>query len=194
MLLPCENDQAKPDRFSRLARSTNLSKILESIRLSGPFQDRGPGCDAGVSSNLLRSPKVASYSLIRRFCANLLKLSKFQLQVKLNLIFLTGRKEEIPFQSFALRKISNNDQQKCTGAARARRRYFSWVLQWLVLSRDSLQGLRGFVPHLTQRTKSITGFPLPSTGQAIRPPGGFYRSSATSQQYHTPHFIANLCA
>ena len=26
--LPCENDQAKPDRISRLARSTNLSKIL----------------------------------------------------------------------------------------------------------------------------------------------------------------------
>jgi hypothetical protein len=35
MLLPCENDQAKPDPFSRLARSTNLSKILASIRLSG---------------------------------------------------------------------------------------------------------------------------------------------------------------
>jgi hypothetical protein len=35
VLLPCENDQAKPDPFSRLARSTNLSKILASIRLSG---------------------------------------------------------------------------------------------------------------------------------------------------------------
>jgi len=29
MLLPCENDQAKPDRFPRLACSTLLSKILE---------------------------------------------------------------------------------------------------------------------------------------------------------------------
>jgi hypothetical protein len=28
MLLPCENDQAKLDLFSRLACSTNLSKIL----------------------------------------------------------------------------------------------------------------------------------------------------------------------
>ena len=27
--LPCETDQAKPDRISRLARSTKLSKILE---------------------------------------------------------------------------------------------------------------------------------------------------------------------
>jgi hypothetical protein len=36
MLLPCENDQAKLDHFSRLACSTNLSKILKSgDRLSG---------------------------------------------------------------------------------------------------------------------------------------------------------------
>jgi hypothetical protein len=35
MLLPCENDQAKLDPFSRLACSTNLSKILSSYRLSG---------------------------------------------------------------------------------------------------------------------------------------------------------------
>ena len=38
--LPCENDQAKPDPFSRLARSTNLSKILTADRLSGPFGSR----------------------------------------------------------------------------------------------------------------------------------------------------------
>jgi len=36
--LPCENDQAKPDRFSRLARSTNLSKIL-----NGGSPERGRG-------------------------------------------------------------------------------------------------------------------------------------------------------
>ena len=35
ILLPCENDQAKLDPFSRLACSTNLSKILSSYRLSG---------------------------------------------------------------------------------------------------------------------------------------------------------------
>src|ERR1035438_3412482 len=40
VLLPCENDQAKPDPFSRLARSTNLSKILTAYRLSGPFGSR----------------------------------------------------------------------------------------------------------------------------------------------------------
>jgi hypothetical protein len=55
MLLPCENDQAKLDHFSRLACSTNLSKILESCPPERALLDRGPGCDAGVSSNLLRS-------------------------------------------------------------------------------------------------------------------------------------------
>ncbi len=51
-----ENDQAKPDLFSRLACSTLLSKILEAIRLSGALLDRGPGCYARVSSNLMRLP------------------------------------------------------------------------------------------------------------------------------------------
>jgi len=31
-------------------------RSLRVDRLSGLFWDRGPGCDAGVSSNLLRSP------------------------------------------------------------------------------------------------------------------------------------------
>ena len=39
----------------------------------------------------------------------------------------------------------------------------SRVMQWLVLSRVSLQGLQGHLPHLAQRTSSITlasHFPL----------------------------------
>jgi len=67
MLLPCENDQAKLDHFSRLACSTNLSKILEAVRLSGAFLDRGPSCDAGVSSNLLRSPLLPLQAMIGVF-------------------------------------------------------------------------------------------------------------------------------
>jgi hypothetical protein len=38
--------------------------------------------------------------------------------------------------------------------------------------RESLQGYQGLLPHLTQRTSITTCFPLPSTGQAHRPPGG----------------------
>ena len=40
--LPCETDQAKPDRISRLARSTNLSKILEGDSPERDPWDRGP--------------------------------------------------------------------------------------------------------------------------------------------------------
>ena len=84
MLLPCENDQAKLDHFSRLACSTNLSKILES----GPPERRPFGIEAQafakVSSNLLRSPKAAYESGFRRFCANLLKLPDFDLHVKVD--------------------------------------------------------------------------------------------------------------
>jgi hypothetical protein len=48
MLLPCENDQAKLDHFSRLACSTNLSKILKSGPPKRRPLDRGPGSRRGV--------------------------------------------------------------------------------------------------------------------------------------------------
>ena len=58
--LPCENDQAKPDRFSRLARSTYLSKILEGFPPErGPLGSR-PGLAFGLSSNLLRTPTFSA--------------------------------------------------------------------------------------------------------------------------------------
>jgi len=48
MLLPCENDQAKLDHISRLACSTNLSKIRVSYPPErSPFGSRpglSPGC------------------------------------------------------------------------------------------------------------------------------------------------------
>ncbi len=52
ILLPCENDQAKLDPFSRLACSTNLSKILPAGPPERGRLDRGPSSAAGVSSNL----------------------------------------------------------------------------------------------------------------------------------------------
>ena len=57
-ILPCENDQAKPDRFSRLARSTLLSKILTVHRLSGTVLDRGPGFVAGGVLELIAQPAL----------------------------------------------------------------------------------------------------------------------------------------
>jgi hypothetical protein len=80
--LPCEIDQAKPDRISRLARSTILSKILAAYPPERCRLDRGPSCYAWVSSNLLRSPVSAFDRVCRRFCANPLNLSNFPLRVK----------------------------------------------------------------------------------------------------------------
>jgi hypothetical protein len=66
MLLPCENDQAKPDRFPRLACSTLLSKILE-----GDPPERDPWIEAQtyawVSPNLLRWLGLAASRTPNRF-------------------------------------------------------------------------------------------------------------------------------
>jgi hypothetical protein len=67
-----------------------------------PFWIEAQAC-AGVSSNLLRSPTFASNRIRQRFCANLLKLSNFHLQVKLKLLFVQ--------EKAAQRKISKSDQQ-----------------------------------------------------------------------------------
>ena len=117
MLLPCENDQAKLDHFSRLACSTNLSKILESGPPERrPFWIEAQAC-AKVSSNLLRSPISVYENSSRRFCANLLKLPDFDFHV--NVVFLPGSSfinnlktgTTQPMKPrFALRKISNSNQ------------------------------------------------------------------------------------
>jgi hypothetical protein len=129
MLLPCENDQAKLDHFSRLACSTNLSKILES----GPPERRPFWIEAQafakVSSNLLRSPISVYKGSYRHFCANLLKLPHIDLQVNVNFLpgslfvnrLIMGTTQPGNLR-FAQRKISKSDQRKITRADRARRR------------------------------------------------------------------------
>jgi hypothetical protein len=82
MLLPCENDQAKPDPFSRLARSTNLSKILPAFRLSGAVWIEAQTFTPGCPRTCLRSPVVAYSGNPRRFCANPPNLSNFGTHVK----------------------------------------------------------------------------------------------------------------
>ena len=61
--LPCENDQAKPDRLSRLARSTLLSKILMTDRLSGvawiEARTVTSGCPRTYCANQIRIPLQA---------------------------------------------------------------------------------------------------------------------------------------
>ncbi len=109
------------------------------IRLSGTLGDRGPGCDAGVSSNLLRLPDSAFDRIHRRFCANLLKLPDFHIRVKLNrpstggrsnsmlavvprVRISTGREGKSPIPRRRATQISKIDRQKNTRAARAHRR------------------------------------------------------------------------
>jgi hypothetical protein len=67
----------KPDHISRLACSTNLSKILEDVPPErDPFGSR-PGLLRQGVLELVALADFASYRSSQRFCANLLNLSKF---------------------------------------------------------------------------------------------------------------------
>ena len=108
----------------------------------------------------------------------------------------------------AQRKYQRTTGQKIARAAEARRSMGSWVLQWLVLSRDSLQGLRAgkaqknkpqtpISPDPTNEFHHVS-FPLPSIGagplesalsrlyllrcRAQGPPGGSTTHYQTSQE------------
>ena len=83
MRLPCENDQAKLNHISRLACSTNLSKILEDDPPErNPFGSRPRLLHLGVLE-LVALTGLASYRSFRRFLANFLRLSNLHLSVKL---------------------------------------------------------------------------------------------------------------
>ena len=116
-------------------------RSLRAVRLSGALVDRGPGCYAKVSSNLLRFAKLTPYSGLRHFCANLLNLSKFRCAVKLRFcgnqacnfsssagsftcLFDRHSGEVSRPQKVALRKISNNDRHQVPSATKAHERVF----------------------------------------------------------------------
>ena len=80
MLLPCENDQAKLNHISRLACSTNLSKILARVRLSGLVGSR-PRLASGCPRTCLRTEICALPCTHRHFCANLPNISNLPLHV-----------------------------------------------------------------------------------------------------------------
>ena len=110
----------------------NCQRSVRAFRLSGALLDRGPGCYAKVSSNLLRSPKTASDCDCRRFCANFLNLSNFLLyvnQIFALIVYIHGPSKlvvggrssnalsskrlackSVRISNFAQRKISNSDQ------------------------------------------------------------------------------------
>jgi hypothetical protein len=78
--LPCENDQAKPDHISRLARSTNCQRSLRVVRLSGSLRIEA-STFIKVSSNLLRYTNLALSSSFRCRLRDFLRISNFVLFV-----------------------------------------------------------------------------------------------------------------
>jgi hypothetical protein len=105
ILLPCENDQAKLDPFSRLACSTNLSKILASDRLSGLVGSRPRLLRRGVLELVARDELCICLhtSPFLREPFNYIELCS-PCQAK----FLTKKPES---GRTALRKISKSGQQ-----------------------------------------------------------------------------------
>ena len=173
--LPCETDQAKPDRISRLARSTNLSKILEGDSPErdpldrGP--DRGPDCPRTGCATLLFSVEQQ----VTAFWRELFKVIKATSSGQA----LFPPDSGLPTQSRCA-KNQRSSRAKRARATKARGRTSSRVMQWLVLSREFPTGANGGAldrPQLTQRTSSITlASHFPQTGQARKlcsgPPGG----------------------
>src|SRR5208283_2683117 len=155
---------------------------VRTFRLSGALLDRGPGFRRSVLE-LVALANSAYNRSHRRFCANLLMISKFCLHVNLplsslfphprppkpvvggyssnaNLVWPT---EEPPVRRIAQRKLSKSDQTKSPeplGLAGVRLLGHAMACSL----RDSLQGLRGCTTtHVTPTQR--TSFPLPSTGR-----------------------------
>ena len=93
--LTCENDQAKPDLFSRLACSTLLSKILTTLRLSGAVWIEAQAFTLRLSPNLLRCIDLAFYRVCRCRLRDFIRISTFHLAVKLCLHPLRGRSNSL---------------------------------------------------------------------------------------------------
>ena len=166
--------------------------------------DRGPGCYAKVSSNLLRPAGISLPSGHRHFCANLLNLSKFRCRVKPGFCgnqvynsFILGRQVYLPIRSTWRRgysaaegRTAQNFKQRPASIRLAPQRrtkgFSSRVMQWVCSLRDSLQGLdelyASYPPY-----EPASHFPqfkpcCAQKGQAQRPPGGSTATSATFQE------------
>jgi len=196
-LLPCENDQAKLDHFSRLACSTNLSKILPAVRLSGAVWIEAQAVTPGCPRTCCARQSSACKGIHRRFCANLLKLSNFHLHVNPNLLFVrgransvggsfpdcesqTGREAESSIQRFRTAQNIKQRPDERSRTAKVRRR----------ITPGSCNGL--FSLGIPYRGPGVISSPDPTNqlpnslfGQAQRPPGGStaaYCSTATLKE------------
>ncbi len=159
--LPCENDRAKPDRISRLARSTNCQRSLRVLRLSGTL-----GIEARTRVRI-----VLELDAQRRLSPLALRTPAFWREPS-NAIKIPGpgqgkiRPEPLWITRSHGAKIKERPA-KNTRATRARGSCTPGSCNGL-FSVGFPTGVQGHLPHLTQRTS----FPLPSDGAGTRPPGG----------------------
>jgi hypothetical protein len=185
--LPCENDQAKPDRLSRLSRSTLLSKILLAFRLSGAAWIEARTVTSGLSSNLLRLARFLLCSSRGHFCANLLNLSKFRCCVKHRFCWNQGRNSSSTAGRFSC-LFDRHSGGNCSGRRRSHCAKFqtttsdnspahfartrglaSWVMQWGCSLRGSQQGSGVRIP--LPQSNPTNRLPTSLLGQATQATG-----------------------
>jgi len=162
--LPCETDRAKPDRISRLARSTNCQRSLRVVRLSGTL---------GIEART-RVRFVLELDALRRLSPLELRTPAFWRE-PFNAIKMQGAgqgsnwPESLWITGFALRKRSKSGQQKLPepqGLAGDQLPGHAMDCSlW-----DSLQGFNDANTQFVRPYEPASHFP--QIGQATRPPGG----------------------
>jgi hypothetical protein len=115
----------KPDPISRLARSTNLSKILKVDPPERDLLDRGPDCYIRVSPNLIAHPALQTQLHLPAFLRELSKFTKASTVCQHRNLDIFNHSKSLnqrrKARKSALRKISKSDRQNAR-ATRAHRR------------------------------------------------------------------------
>jgi hypothetical protein len=152
--LTCENDRAKPDHISRLACSTNLSKILEGGPPKRYPLDRGPDSRPAVLELDAHRPISPLAQRASAFLREPFKVIK---------VPVAGQRKNPPeplwITRLALRKKSKERPAKIARAARARGRSTPGSCNGL-FSVGFPTGVQRCTSSATRKTLR-TSFPLP---------------------------------
>lgn len=179
--LPCENDQAKPDRFSRLARSTLLSKILQSGPPKRCPSDRGPASRIVLELGAhcpLAYLSVQSSAFLRELF-EFIELST-SCQAESLLILM------IPCTGVAQRKILK-ERPANRPSRKGSQEINSWVMQWLVLCGIPYRGSGALPPQPDPANQLPTSH---NRGRPLTATGMLHCSATTFQEYHSPLLFA----
>jgi len=143
-------------------------RSLRVVRLSGTPMDRGPDFHPAVlelgAHRPISPPPKQRWAFLRE------PFEVIKVQVSGQAKNPPESPGTIVDNSFALRKKSKSDQQKSLESASANSREInSRVMQWLVLSRDYLQGFQRCTACARRKTLR-TSFPLPSDSRSLKVP------------------------